>query len=485
MTRRELFQYTGLAGVAASIGCSRKQEYLPLIRTHLEGIAKHGLDRYGAEKTPMWMASLDLETMAYPESEPIARAGRRVYRDIASPFGSNIYWDVPQLAVAHAVSDSTGDPQYSKAVTNYVQSFLAKGVDEHGVFEWGNHRYYDAFTDKPAHFTGGPHEMRPIHPCWEVFWRIDPKVTETQIRQSGIRHVFDPATGGFNRHDDGIKGYAFLEAGGILSESLSWLYAKTKDDSLADMAQKIAEFSFGYRGADTGLVENSPTRDRWDKYVCTTEVGLWAGSLLRAADLTGRQEFERMAEDAMKAYLRYGYDKKTRRYFGQLQVADGKPVLRDNPVPGHEEYFPGNHADVWNANFPSHDYPMAFATTCVELYRRTKAEPFGEAIERWAGALQEQEVPTTASNGRGGYAELFGRSIQFLLNASEVTGGRSYMESASALAMDAKKILYANGMFRGHAGEDRYDAVDGVGFLLLALFSLDTGKRPDYLGFGF
>jgi hypothetical protein len=40
-------------------------------------------------------------------------------------------------------------------------------------------------------------------------------------------------------------------------------------------------------------------------------------------------------------------------------------------------------------------------------------------------------------------------------------------------------------MFRGHAGEDRYDAVDGVGYLLLSLLYLETGKRADYLGFGF
>ena len=40
------------------------------------------------------------------------------------------------------------------------------------------------------------------------------------------------------------------------------------------------------------------------------------------------------------------------------------------------------------------------------------------------------------------------------------------------------------GMFRSHASEDRYDAVDGVGFLLLALIYLETGKKPDTLGFG-
>jgi hypothetical protein len=45
-------------------------------------------------------------------------------------------------------------------------------------------------------------------------------------------------------------------------------------------------------------------------------------------------------------------------------------------------------------------------------------------------------------------------------------------------------VLYAHGMFRGHPGEDRYDAVDGVGFLLLALLRLATGREPEMLGLG-
>jgi hypothetical protein len=56
---------------------------------------------------------------------------------------------------------------------------------------------------------------------------------------------------------------------------------------------------------------------------------------------------------------------------------------------------------------------------------------------------------------------------------------------ADDMAAAAEKRLFFNGMFRGHAGEDRYDAVDGVGYLLLALLFLDAGKEPDLMGFGF
>ena len=87
--------------VAALAG--RPARYRAMAESHLDLLARYGTDRYGPERTELWMASLDLETRAYPESQPMARAGRRVYRDIASPRGSNIYWDVPQLAACYAL----------------------------------------------------------------------------------------------------------------------------------------------------------------------------------------------------------------------------------------------------------------------------------------------------------------------------------------------------------------------------------------------
>jgi hypothetical protein len=483
MTRRSFV--TLPAAAAAPLPRRSGPDYLALVRSHLENLAAHAADRYGPVKTPMWMASLDLKTRAYPEKEPMARAGRRVYRDIASPFGSTIYWDIPQLVACHAVTALTRQPAYAASADAYARAFLRRCVDANGVWEWGNHRYYDAYKDKPAHFAGGPHEMRPIPPAWEIFWRIDRARTEREIRQSARRHMVNAADGAFNRHDQGEGVHAFLEAGGILVESLCWLFSKTKDFALVDQALRIARYSHRHRNPATGLIENNPTVTRWDKHVSTTEIGLWAGSLLRAEEMTGSPAFERLAADGVSAYLRYGWDAATQQYYGQLRVADGTPALAKEPVPGPEEYFPGHYADIWNANFPAHDYPMAMAETCVELYRRTRADAYRIAVERWAGVVERRPAPDWARHGRGAYAELFGRAIHFLVHASDALGQPHYRDQAERVAARARELLFTNGMFRGHAGEDRYDAVDGVGYLLLALLYLQTGRRPDYLGFGF
>lgn len=489
ITRRELLQRAiGIGGIAGAASTTQaapaETDFLVLALAHMDKVITSGTDVYGPVKTAMWMASLDTNTGRYPDVAK-ARVGQRVYREIAAPNGSTLYWDQPQLVAAHALSRHTGEPRFAEAADDYVRAFLERCVDENGLFEWGNHRYYDAYTDMVVRFQGGPHEMRPISGAWDMFWKISPDLTEREIRQAGVRHLFDSKSGGFNRHDNGKPGCAFLESGGVLIESLCWLAKRNGDRSLVDAAVRIASYSYGNRNQATGLVENNPTVTRWDKFVCTTEVGLWAGSLLRASDWSGVGEFVTIARQAVAAWLRYGWDPKRKRYYGQINVKDGAPVLAAKSNPDPTDYFPGVHSDIWNAMFPTHDYPMAMAETCVELYRRTKAHEFEEAVHRWAGVVTDEPVPRTAKDGRGAYAELFGRAIHFLLSAGRVLSRPEYSAQARRLADQACRTLLAQGMFRSHGGEDRYDSVDGTGYLLLALIELQSGKQPDLMGLGF
>ena len=346
------------------------------------------------------------------------------------------------------------------------------------MFQWGNHQYYDVFENRGVAFHGGHHELRPITPAWELFWRHDPDLTATYIRTMARRHVYDPASGGFNRHDDGKKGHAFLEAGGILTESLNWLYGKTEDEELQNVALRIAEYSYRHRGASTGLVVNEPDMGRWDSRVSTSEVGLWAQSLLRAAEYGSTDAFAEMAADATRAYVEHGYDDASGMYFGQVTVDDGSPV-----VPSEPGYWPRKYADVWNTDqWPTHDYPMAVAEACVSLYAQTREQVFLDAIHRWARiALASRPVQT----GRWTYAENYGRCIHFLVRAGRQLGHAGLLAGASAVADEAVDALYENGMFQGYPGEHVCESVDGVGFLVLALISLETGEEVDLKGFGF
>jgi hypothetical protein len=108
---------------------------------------------------------------AWTSHSLIALVEFRILDGCVAPVGCShesgtIDWDQPQLVAACAITGLTGDPRFKRAVDDYVTSFLAHGIDENGLFEWGNHRYYNAYTDKVVRFGGGPHEIRPLTPAW-------------------------------------------------------------------------------------------------------------------------------------------------------------------------------------------------------------------------------------------------------------------------------------------------------------------------------
>ena len=107
-------------------------------------------------------------------------------------------------------------------------------------------KFKSSETPKPVDFStemGDLYEARPFAPVWDILWEIDPVLTEKHLRQTIKGHIVDIETGEFNRHADGERGYAFIEYGGLLCYSLAWLYKKTWDTSLLEMADMIVNYT--------------------------------------------------------------------------------------------------------------------------------------------------------------------------------------------------------------------------------------------------
>ena len=460
--------------------------YIPLIRNHFNRILSSGIDVYGPRHTHMWLASIDALNEGLPENPYPAKP--RVYREISAPNGSNLYWDQPLLAAAYCLSRQTKDQRYADAAKCYVEDFLRYCVSpQNGLFLWGNHFYYDVCTDEVVCFSGPAHETRPLPCAWDIFWKVDPDKTERAIRRMAQQHIKDPETGLFDRHgsvtsttspnrEECENAHPFLEAGGVLVESLCWLADKTSDSRLYDVALQCARYSFSHRSAITGLVRNQPNFRRWDYEVSTTEIGLWAGCLLQAAM---NDDFLTMADESVRAWLRYGYDQNHHKFLGSVNVADGSPASRPET-----QYAPGTFADLWEPLFPTHNYPMPMAEACLLLWERTQNPLYEEAVHRWADYIT-QNLP--ANNGAGAYADQYGRAIHFLCAAAKTLAQNSWLDLAKQIATEAIEHLYCAdaGMFRSHPKEDRCDAVDGLGILFLALFYLETGQEPNGQGFHF
>ena len=124
-------------------------------------------------------------------------------------------------------------------------------------------------------------------------------------------------------------------------------------------------------------------------------------------------------------------------------------------------------------------YFLSFAESCLKLYELTGKEHYKSACYRWMTAVKN-DLP--AWDGKGGYADLYGRVIHFLLGGYETFSDERFRILAQEVADEAVSQLYAQGMFRSHTGEDRYDVADMFGFLAASLIWLETGEEPDLMG---
>ena len=442
-------------------------------------------DQYGAENNPFWLSMWDLDTEVYPfdfsrpDSIPC-----RVYldRSVDAPAGATLYWDLPNIAAAVELSRQTGNMEFEKAAKQYVELYLEKNTAKNGIILWGNHYYYDVIQDKTLKFvsnekpevvdfdteTGDLHEMRPILPPWELLYNWFPKQIEMHIVEAVKLHIANPETGEFNRHANQESEYAFLESGSILVNSLAFLYSKTNNSELLRTAESIIDFSFSNRHPETGLVINSPSRNRWDQYTSTTEIGLWGLNIMKATQYIpedSKKNWIEIVEQAIQPWLEYGFDSEKEMYYGSLNITDAKPIPRTDDYP----YKPETYADIWNPLFPTHNYPIQFAECCIELYKETGKEMYLDASKMWFVHCMNQ---LERRNNYSIYAENYARIIHFLFRYGQTFNCPEAIEESIQLGVEAIEELYLEDkrMFRSHTNEMRYDAVDGLGLLF---FSLD------------
>ena len=125
---------------------------------------------------------------------------------------------------------------------------------------------------------------------------------------------------------------------------------------------------------------------------------------------------------------------------------------------------------------------MATAEASLELYKLTDRDIFLQSVRRWVKVI-DNNSPSRLHIAA--YAEQYGRCISFLTKAGRKLKDEKLLRLAHELADEATKRLFDNGMFSGFAGSHMYESVDGVGYLCLALISLETNEDIESYGLDF
>jgi len=182
----------------------QSQRYLAAVREHADNVLKHGRDVYGPEPTPLFTDGLKLETLepiTWPSPNGPSPNG-------PSPNAGEQDWVLCNLAqqqilfrVLAGLTNLTGEARYKQAALDAFRYALTN-MRRHGLIFWGGHCGWDLRADRPAFAAqkGTQHELKNVHPFYELMWEADPVEAQRFIEAFWNGHVRDWLNLEFSRH---------------------------------------------------------------------------------------------------------------------------------------------------------------------------------------------------------------------------------------------------------------------------------------------
>ena len=398
--------------------------------------------------------------------------------------------DQRTIAAMMALTQITGERKYADFAMTCLKYYTSQLVDARGFLWWGWHRHYDAHRDVMTGHQGEHHEVHIQKIIWPILWQANPEAVEREIEAIWRWHIIDKETGECNRHGDGQPGCDFAMSGGEFLRAFAFLYHKTGAEKWLERARLIAKYYWDRRDQQTDLFPNRPNAgtERFDgSHFDTSITGPYCMSLLDAHRWTGVSMFRAHALANLHAFAKYGYDDKTKQFWGSLEL-DGTPVPGPRLQRGYAAYEPRGPIDILRPYVAGYEFPLSTAQSYAIATRLTSDPALLGTALRWADSVRwvfpadgcdenswyGQYARNEARHGT--YAGLYGRAVTFFLQMYSITGDAAYGEFAAKIADEAIVKLYYNGLFRGHPSKPYYEATDGVGYLLYSLLQLHDAR---------
>ncbi|WP_145417394.1 hypothetical protein [Planctomycetes bacterium K23_9] len=402
---------------------AKETSYFECVETHFDRLIHYSLDRYGSTRSGLWMASLDIGT-----NEMLQLPSEQAVNDIRYVPGAYWYADQPMLVAAHAVAARSACKCYSDSANEYLRTWghligQNSHLDDLQSFYW--HASGDQFRsvplDKRIDFSHTP--------AWETMWSVDAKNTERLIRGEVARVQTEKQ----------LTPREVLHA----TVSLAWLATKTDGSHPADRRQIERLLKDGL--SSTNLRRRVMSRDVSPLPFRFAVCCLDNAGRLESEDLNsmGTGHADALAEQIVSQFS----EKSTAPFVvSRSTLAIGESLLSFFGQLGSEA---SQHAAI----------------------------QIGEAVAQTTRRPDEEYSD----------AEIYGRAIHFLVRASKLLANADLMDRAQSLADHAIDRLFVEdcGMFRSRVGVDRCDAADGIGYLMLALLSLDREDPTEHSCFSF
>lgn len=164
--------------------------YLDAVRSFADAVLAHGRDRYGPQRTPLFVDGLHVDSL-----QP-ARWQRGGEAWVLSNFASQ----QPLMRLLDGLTALGGDPKYRQAAHQATQYALEHLQTPNGLLYWGGHLAWDLQREKPVGQGTDTHELKGHQPYYRLMWRVDPRATRRLMEAIWATHVLDWSLLDYNRH---------------------------------------------------------------------------------------------------------------------------------------------------------------------------------------------------------------------------------------------------------------------------------------------
>lgn len=256
-----------LACAGLSLPAAEPSRYREAVRCFLDTMIEKGTDRYGAERSPLFAAMLDLDRMALPEvrlpenyftKDDLPEAVGHGIPDPPvgirptdrSPLGNNLEHDIMMLKTLYAFSEVTGEPRYSKHADAVLEFWLRRCQSPAtGLMYSGEHASWNFLTESGY---GDTYEAFRRFPFWEKLYVIDAERALRLADALWLHQIGNKRLGDFSRHSRISRhgpsvGAAYPRHAGFYIWAYANAYAETRDPKYIERIEVLIESRTGLK----------------------------------------------------------------------------------------------------------------------------------------------------------------------------------------------------------------------------------------------
>ena len=484
-----------------SIPKSKDQKYLFIVQRAVDSMLINARDNYGPEHSGMLLSILRCKNAKPMEVRDLYYSRYKeynlqvsVYRDSSiwprAPFGvrkgdrtglggSNANLQMDLYRTIEHLSRLTGDMKYKDASHNALKDFLR--ITQHpetGLLAWGEHIYWDCFTDRVSEKLHMTHEPKRKFIYFDYLYSVYPDKTLKYARGLWDHQIADKNTGNFSRHAKYDrhapgKGYDFPKEGSYFIDTWSRAYEKTKDPEFARAVSTLAN-RYLKRTNELGLLDwdTSERLERVNACTCLWNMSLSSEcqdaiprmdketasvlkSLAEKMDI-GFLSLPHEIEDAEKGFVYFAY------------TDTGGP--RSRP-----EYKSNGYSRLWGMGYGINTtsmFGLLAYTRQAQLKDGVNADAYRDMVIKAANIyLLNHPKPYEEDIWAGEY----GMAILLQIAAYRLTNNNIYLITAQNFADEAITVFWNNGEYvvpKASSLTDYYDCISYADTLLLSLLAV-------------